>query len=314
MTLIGRHRTQHTIDIDAAPEVVYRIIADAPAWPQHFAPTIHVEQSRLDRGTERLRIWAAANAEVKSWTSIRHLDPAARRIRFRQEVSSPPVAGMGGEWHVRERPGGTRLVLDHDFDAVGDDPAGVAWITEATDTNSRTELANIRALAENWDATGELVFAFDDAVLVRAPLEIVYDFLYAAAEWPERLPHVAGLDLTEDVENIQRMAMETRTRDGSTHTTESIRICFPGERIVYKQLVPPSLMTAHTGEWLFERTANGVLATSRHTVTLNEDAIERVLGAGATVASAREFVRRAAGGNSRDTLALAKEFAEASHV
>ena len=308
------NHTTHRIDIDAPVGVVYGIIADATAWPQHFAPTIHVERSEIDSSTERLRIWADANGEVKNWTSVRSLDESGHRIGFRQEVSSPPVASMSGEWIITSRGDGATLTLTHDFEAAGGDPAGAEWITEATDRNSEKELANIKTLAEAWDRVGELVFSFEDSVLVDGSLDDIYDFLHDAGRWPERLPHVSRLELTEDVPHLQVMVMDTLAKDGSTHTTESVRVCYPGERIVYKQLVTPSLMAAHVGEWIFEQAGHSVRVTSWHRVTVREAMIAEVLGPDATVATARDFIRKAAGGNSAATLALAKKFTEAVHA
>ncbi|MEV0804773.1 aromatase/cyclase [Micromonospora sp. NPDC050200] len=312
MSSSNRHHAEHAIDVDAPVDIVYRVIADAVAWPQHFRPTIHVERLETDGTTERLQIWATANDAVKTWTSRRVLDEAGHRVTFRQEVSAPPVASMGGEWLAAPRPyGGTRLTLRHDFTAMDDDPEGVAWIRRATDRNSDAELANIKAVAERWDRLGELAFSFDGSVTVDGPMELAYDFLHQAARWPERLPHVARLNLREDVEGIQHMAMDTRANNGSVHTTESVRVCFPGQRIVYKQLVTPALMTAHTGEWVLEKADGVVLVTSRHTIVVNESAITGVLGPDATVASARAFLQNAIGTNSEKTLRLAKAFAEA---
>ncbi|MEV6974422.1 aromatase/cyclase [Kitasatospora sp. NPDC093806] len=303
-------RTMHEIDIDAPADVVYTVIADAVAWPQRFTPTLHVERTELVPGAERLRIWARANGEVKQWTSRRDLDAARRRISFRQETSSPPVASMAGQWQVTERPGGAILTLTHEFSAIDDDPQGLGWITEATDRNSRSELGNIKSLAERWTQLADLEFEFEDSVLVDAAPDTVYDFLQDAAAWPARLPHVARLDLREEAGGIQHMAMDTRTADGSEHTTESVRICFPGTGITYKQLRTPSMMAAHTGRWTVEPTEHGVRVTSWHAVVLNPEAIPAVLGPDATTATARRFIREAAGGNSRATLGLAKRFAE----
>ncbi|WP_343244741.1 aromatase/cyclase [Streptomyces sp. SID11385] len=306
------HATTHDVTVDAPADTVYALLADATAWPLRFPPNIHVERTASGDGWERLRMWATANGEVKSWTSRRDLDPAARRIVFRQEASAPPVASMRGEWVVE--PAGAAactLTLLHEFSAVDDDPAGIQWIHEATDRNSRAELANVKALAEQADRNDELTFTFTDEVEINGPAEQVYTFLARAEEWPRRLPHVSRLDLREDVPGVQLMAMDTRTGDGSTHTTESVRVCFPESRIVYKQTVVPALMSAHTGEWSLRSEGTKVRAVSRHTVTLKEDAITSVLGPEATVASARSFIRRALGGNSTATLALAKQFAEA---
>lgn len=307
MLRTGVHRTEHQIEVQASPDTVYGIVAGASAWPVHFAPTVHVERQDLCGGQERLRIWATANGEVKSWTSRRELFPEQGRVTFRQEVSSPPVASMGGEWIAAagER-GGTRLTLLHDFTAT--DAAGLDWLKAATDRNSTTELANIKALAETAEG---LVFDFADSTTVQGDAATVYAFLHEAGSWPDRLPHVSRMELREEAGNVQRMVMDTLTKDGSAHTTESVRVCFPeARRILYKQIVTPPLMTAHVGEWTVEETGSGVVATSRHTIRLNPAAIVPVLGPDATPDAAKAFVRRAVGGNSAATLALAKSFAE----
>ncbi|MGW4940894.1 aromatase/cyclase [Actinoplanes sp. NPDC004185] len=313
MTRPERHHTSHVTEIDAPPDVVYRIIAEATDWPLHFTPSIHVERTAIDDTSERLRIWATAGGEVKTWTSRRDLDPRRHRIAFRQEVSTPPVAAMSGEWvldpHADNR---TRVTFHHHFDAVDDDPAGVEWINGVIDKNSTVELADIKALAENRDRQDELTLSFTDSVRIQAPSAAVYDFLYQAKKWPDRLGHVVEMDLREDVPGIQSMRMRTRARDGSVHTTESVRICFPEQgRIVYKQVVTPPLMTVHVGEWTIRETVDGLVVSSRHDVVLNEAAFGAVLGEGAGAGAARTTVRNALGGNSVMTLNLAKRFAEA---
>ncbi|MCO6008429.1 aromatase/cyclase [Actinoallomurus purpureus] len=311
MPPVGRHQTRSEIDIAAPADVVYGVIADPVRWPQFFAPTVHVERTGLGGGHERLRIWATGNGEVRNWTSLRKVDPDQRTVEFRQEVSAPPVRSMGGTWSVSSLgDGGVRLVLLHDFEAVDDDPEGVEWIRRATDENSGLELGNLKRLAESWDRLGELVFSFEDSIHIDAAPEAVYGFLHDAGEWPKRLPHVAAMEFDETPDGVQTMAMRTRAKDGSTHLTESVRVCFPAQRIVYKQVVTPALIAAHTGEWVLEKVDAGVLVRSRHTVTLNEKALDSVPGTAATPATTREVVRDAIGGNSRATLALAKEFAE----
>ncbi|MFC3998517.1 aromatase/cyclase [Nocardiopsis sediminis] len=306
----GSRTTVHHVDIDAPPDVVYSIIADATQWPLYFTPTVHVERSAIDGATERLHIWATANGEVKSWTSRRQLDPARRTIAFRQEKSSPPVTSMGGRWTADEAVGGgTVLTLAHDFTA--EDDAGLDWLTRATDRNSDAELRGIKALAERWERRSRTCRTFEDSVVIEAPLDTVYEFLYEAGKWTDRLPHVSAMDLREDVENVQVMTMRTTTADGSSHTTESVRVCFAPTRIAYKQVVTPALMSAHTGEWTLRAVPEGVRAVSRHSVVIEESAVTRILGADATVDTALDFVRGALGRNSTATLGLAKEYAEA---
>lgn len=301
---------EHRITVSAPPGLVYSLIADVGQWPRIFPPTVHVEYLERSGTEERIRLWATANGEVKTWTSRRSLDPGARRIEFRQEVSQPPVASMGGVWVIESRPGSGCVVrLSHDYRAVDDDPAGLAWIEQAVDRNSEAELAALKATAELGAEADRLQLTFDDTMRSTGTARELYDFVHDAASWPERLPHVASVSLTENARGVQLLEMDTKTADGSTHTTTSVRVCMPSYKIVYKQTVLPALMTVHTGSWFFEDSADGAVATSRHTVQLKPSAVAGVLGAGATIEDARDFVREALGANSMATLGHAASFA-----
>lgn len=300
-----RH-TEHTVTVDAPARRVFDLIVDVGRWPETFPPTLHVEHVERSRTQERIRIWATANGAVKNWTSHRRLDHDRLTVRFRQEVSQPPVAAMGGEWIVEPISSTeSRVRLLHDFRAVGDDPEKVAWIEQAIDRNSGAELAALRTAAQQAEARADLILTFEDTVEISGGAKDAYTFVNEAHLWPERLPHVSGASLAEDVPGVQTLEMETRAPDGSTHTTRSVRICFPHERIVYKQLRTPALMTAHTGRWLFREDADGTRITSVHTVVLNEEAIPAVLGPDASVADARAFVQNALSRNSTTTMEYA---------
>ncbi|WSW02658.1 aromatase/cyclase (plasmid) [Streptomyces sp. NBC_01006] len=310
------HRTVHETEVAAPAGVVYGLIADPVQWPLYFPPNVYVERLEFDGVHERLRMWATANGRVKSWTSRRVLDAAARRIEFRQEVPAAPLSAMTGTWIVEplgaER---SRLVLLHDFSVPGDRAEEVEWVERATDTNSRAELGNLARLGERWGGLDDLVMSFEDTVRVDAPPELVYAFLERAEQWPQLLPHVSRLELTEPAElpGVQVMAMDTLTADGSAHTTESVRVCFPAAgRIVYKQTRTPALMSAHTGVWTVTGGAYGSTVTSRHGVVLREEAIAGVLGASADLAAARRYVREALGRNSTATMTYAKQYAESA--
>ncbi|WP_030870408.1 aromatase/cyclase [Streptomyces sp. NRRL F-2747] len=310
------HRLVHETEVAAPAGVVYGLIADPVQWPLYFPPNVYVERLEFDGVNERLRMWATANGRVKSWTSRRVLDAAARRIEFRQEVPAAPLSAMTGTWIVEplgaER---SRLVLLHDFSVAGDRAEDVEWVERATDTNSRAELGNLARLGERWGRLDDLVMSFEDTVRVDAPPELVYAFLERAERWPELLPHVSRLELTEPEElpGVQVMAMDTLTADGSAHTTESVRVCFPAAgRIVYKQTRTPALMSAHTGAWTVTGGAYGSTVTSRHGVVLREEAVAGVLGASADLAAARRYVREALGRNSTATMTHAKRYAESA--
>ncbi|WP_370942168.1 aromatase/cyclase [Amycolatopsis sp. cg5] len=302
---------EHRVTVMAPAEIVFDLISDVRRWPYTLTPTIHAEQLERTGGTERIRLWALANGEVKTWTSLREIDATGKRVSFRQEVTQAPAAEMRGEWILEPNgPRETSVLLTHDYRAIDDDPEREQWIRLAVDRNSVAELDRIKVAAERRKLD-ELTLSFEDSLRIGGSAGDVYEFLYQAKAWPERLPHVARLELEEDVPGVQRMEMDTRGADGSVHTTKSIRICFDGERIVYKQTEVPALMSAHTGEWQLEPDGDGVLATSRHTVVIEPAAVPKVFGEGATLRKAREFVQQALSKNSCTTLAHAKAFAEA---
>lgn len=302
---------EHEIVISAPATSVYQLIAKVANWPRIFPPTIYVDQVESYGRGERIQIWATANGEAKSWTSRRVFDPYGLRIEFRQEVSSPPVASMGGTWIIETLSATeSRVRLLHDYSAVDDDPAGLAWIDEAVDRNSRSELAALKSNVEFAHAAADVTFSFTDTVQINGSAKDAYDFINDAHLWQERLPHVARVRLTEDTPGLQTLEMDTRAKDGSTHTTKSYRVTFPHHKIAYKQVTLPALMALHTGIWTFKENDEGVAASSQHTVVLNTDNITKILGPDADVAQARDYVRTALSTNSTATLNHAKDYAE----
>jgi len=305
---------EHEIIVHADVTDVYRMLAEVENWPILFPPSVYVDYVERDGNSERIRIWATANGEAKNWTSRRVLDPESRTIKFWQEVSAPPVAEMNGTWilePIGEKT--TRLRLLHEYRAIDDDPASLAWIEKAVDTNSRAELPALKESVEHATRAKELTMSFADTIKVEGAAQDVYDFLNEAQLWSERLPHVAAVSLTEDTPGVQVLRMDTLTKDGSTHTTESVRVCFPHYKIAYKQTTLPALMTLHTGYWLIQQDPDDpavVQVTSQHTVVINEANITATLGAQADVAKARDYVRAALSGNSTATLGYAKDYAK----
>lgn len=311
MTDDARRRTSHEMLVNAPAKAVYDLLADVTGWPEIFHPTVYAQQLEVTGGRERIRLWATANGEVKTWVSGRTLTPEALRIDFGQEVSQHPVESMGGSWGIEDLgEQGCRVVLLHDFTAVGNDPENVAWIETAIERNSSSELLGLKTAAEAMTETEQLTIRFEDSIVIDGNAADVYDFLNEAKLWSERLPHVATVDLREDSPGLQVLRMETRTKDGSTHTTESVRVCLPHEKIVYKQLELPALMSLHTGHWLLQQEGEQVRATSRHTVTVKESKITAILGPEAGIEEARNYLRTALSGNSLATLGHAKNYAE----
>ncbi|MRH90102.1 cyclase [Nocardia sp. SYP-A9097] len=303
-------QTEHTIEVAAPADTVYRLLAEVENWPQLFPPTIFADYLDNNELEQRIRIWATAGAGVKHWVSRRVLDPGQRRIEFRQEVSSAPIAAMGGTWIVDPLAGDRSHVrLLHDYRAVT--AADLSWIDDVVDRNSQTELAALKRSIELGAAGADAAFEFEDTVEVAGTAEDVFGFISEAQLWPERLPHVAGVELTEPGPGMQSLAMDTVAVDGSQHRTMSYRIMFPHHKIAYKQLTMPALMTLHTGYWTVRPSTHGVSVSSQHSVVINTDNIAAVLGPDADIDTAKAYVRRALSTNSLATLRHAKQFAEA---
>ncbi|MFD6396808.1 aromatase/cyclase [Nocardia sp. NPDC060249] len=312
MTTQTTREVEHTITVAAPPTEVYRLLAEVENWPRLFPPSVYVTRLEHDGNEERIQIWATANGEPKTWISRRVLDPEQLRITFWQEVSAPPVAQMSGTWIIEPREEGTELRLLHSYRAIDDDPEGLAWIEKAVDDNSRAELPGLKASVESAVRTADLTLSFVDSVEIAGAASDVYDFVNEANRWTERLPHVASVQLTENTPGVQVLRMDTLTKDGSSHTTESVRVCFPQHRIAYKQTTLPALMALHTGFWEFRTNPDGTTtASSQHTVIIEASRIAEILGSAAGVPEARTFLREALGGNSRATLNHAKNYAEA---
>ncbi len=301
--------TRHDITIEAPAKVVYDLIADVTKWPYTFGPTVHAEVFETEGDTQRLRLWAFANGQVRTWTSRRKLDAGALTVHFEQERSAAPVTAMGGAWLLDPVTDSmTKVQLLHHFRT--DTPDTVEVVMRAVYTNSRAELLALKRAAEYGDEYDQLVLSFADSLTIAAPRRKVYDFLNRADLWPQRLPHVSRLELTEDVTGVQHMEMDTLSNDGSVHTTRSVRVCFPDDTIVYKQIEAPEVMAAHVGRWELRDVEGGVEATSHHTVVIRPEMIAKVLGPKSTVGRAREVIRELLGANSMTTLRCAKTATE----
>jgi hypothetical protein len=312
--------TTHGIEADAPADTVYGLLEASVNWPAVFEPTVFVdplETGGNGDGTafERFRLWATVNGRVVSWSSRRELDRAARRISFKQEHSTPPIASMQGSWHVEELGAArSRVTLVHEFSTVDGTEQSAQWITQALDRNSTAELGQLARLAEldaAHGAAGGLVGAFEDTFDIDAPPAAVYEFIDRGDLWRDRLPHVEESVLTVGEDGAQHLALTTVTPDGGRHQTASTRIRVDASRLAYKQEKTPEILLGHAGLWTIAPLDGGARtrAVSRHTFTLRPDALERVLGAGTTVESAREHMREALGANSRATLEHAAKFA-----
>lgn len=303
----------HQVHVAAPAGVVYALIADAVKWPLFFTPSVHVEQLEFDGERERLRVWCLMDGRLKSWTAWRHLDPVRRTVEFRQEMPASPFRSMGGLLTVRPAgPDDCELELRYAFSVSEDTSGDESKVAAIAAHNAQAELANLRAVAERWTRLDDLVVSFEDTMHINGPAELIYNFLYRAEDWPELVPHVTRVDLTEDVPGVQHMTVDTLTEYGA-HTTDSVRICFPhAERILYKDTSTSSLVAAHTGEWSVVPDERGVTVLAQHSVVLSDEGIATVLGEHASLAHARRYVREALGRNCQVLLTHAKKYAESA--
>lgn len=297
----------HTRVVAAPADEVYRLVADVTLWPVVFGPTVHVEHFHRTERDERFQLWALVAGGVQTWVSRRDLDPAARRITFRQERSHPPIAGMAGTWSLHPLGDArTEVVLDHTFSVTDD--AALDTISSAVDRNSTEELTALGRVTELGHPVDQVIDTFSDTVVLDGLLADVYGFVHRSDLWPGRLPHVARVELSEDESGIQHMEMDTVTADGAAHTTRSVRVCSANSSIAYKQLLPPRMLLGHSGRWTFTQLGHGVEATATHTVAIDPEAARSVLGDDSTLAQARKYLREALGGNGRATLAHAGSY------
>jgi aromatase len=295
---------QHALSCAAPASLLYDLVADVTRWPTIMPPFVHVEHLERSETDELFRVWGLIGDQVRTWVSRRHHDAERQRITFEQESNDGSFAYMAGQWEFEQLDGESRVTLEHRF-AVNGDSAERDRTVAGVDNNSMRDLAALCQLSAFGYAIDELVFSFSDQVRLPVGTAEAYSFVERCDLWPDELPYVGRVALNEPRPGVQFTEMDTVTADGYAHTTQSVRLCFPSHSIVYKQLIPPSLLVGHSGSWEFSADGDGTLAVGRHTVAINPSVVGSVLGAECTLAAARESLRAALGANSRATLSQA---------
>ncbi|MEU6679805.1 aromatase/cyclase [Streptomyces sp. NPDC046925] len=318
------HRLRHSLEVAAPAGAVFALLADTARRPLYSPHVVHVERLDFDGVRERLRVWESAGGRIRSSLLVRVQHPHERRIEFVQLGRETPVDSLSGEWTVEEIAGGRSVVtVRHEFTVAGDRDDDAAGEGLVTGDNARAELESLRRIAESRAGLDDLVLSFEESVRVHGPGELLFDFLYRAADWPGLLPHMRRLDLTEPSPGVQILDYDVRLPDEAAHTGGSVRLCFPhAGRIVFKQTVPSGPVAAHTGEWSVLPDEHGVRVIAQHTVLLDESALRAALpewGKSATgpvspsvLELARRRVRQAIGRTSLAILELAGQHAESS--
>jgi len=304
------HRRQHSLVIDAPPEVLYDLVADVTRWPVLFEPTVRVELIEKSTTSERFELSALVNDELATWRSRRTFDRGGLLIRFAQERSTPPMTAMSGDWSfISTVAGKTEVVLRHEYSVADDAPDAVAWVNRALDTNSERELAALARVAELHAPLDHLVFKFEETLPLRGSAADAFELVARGDLWSERLPHVIE-SVMDETSSVQRLTTSTVTPDGSRHTTSSIRLITPGEGIVFKQTLLPAFLIGHAGDWRFHDGPGGSTVTVRHIVAVNPQGLEALLGPGSSLDDARVWTTESLSKNSRITASYASVFAE----
>jgi aromatase len=305
----GVHSTVHSATVPGDAASIYRWLEDVTRWPDLFGPTVHAVRIEGDDSAELIRLWALANGEVRTWESRRDLDPGRRRIVFRQAAPKSPLASMSGSWTVREQEQGhCEVVLTHEYSFSDPTSPLIDFVDRAVEGNSVAELGALaRVFAEENRYDESTGISFTDTVELDAPARSVYDFIDRADLWPARLPHVTDATLKTHGD-IQELSMVTRSRDGGSHPTASVRIAFPRTmRMAYKQTTLPPVLRSHSGSWAIESLGEGrCRASATHTVFLDMERA-RADYPDSTIAELKALVRGNLGTNSRQTLASAQE-------
>ena len=306
------HVVENSIIAKAPAEVALGWVLDAKRWPQIFAQTVHTELTTLDDGRDFFQIWALRPGEDKvyHWKLHRSVNREARKVSFTAAAEMPPFAAFHATWSfIPLGDDSVGITLRHEFGLRADARAGVGDVTAELEKHANAQLEELKNAAERADELEHLIVDFEDPLFVCGEVEDAWSVLYDCARWPQRLAHVARLELTETTPNIQFFDMDTTTADGRAHTTRSVRVCLPYDLIVYKQVKTPPLLAAHTGHWRFVPTTEGVVVSARHTVTIDPSRLS-LLGPDTSVQDARRYLRRVLSANSMTNLRLAKEYAE----
>jgi aromatase len=308
------HPALSTVRTVAAPaSVVYGMLADASRWPVLLSSSVHAERMDFDGSREQVWLWDVVADRVRSSRARRVLHPQTRTIEFEESEdgsASLPGAEVAGSWTVQAE-GEHRATVTSSCRVVSAGPAG-SLVTLERDIGER--LDGLCRAAEQWEKFDELMLSFEESVRVDGPAELVYDFLYRMADWPDLVPHIDWTRVTEDRPGVQVAAFGTCAEaTGRTVALETVRLCFPhAGRIVFKETVTPELIAAHSGEWSVVPDEAGLTVSCLHRLLLREADIEPVLGAGACPADARLHVRERLAAADRETLGLARWHAQSA--
>ncbi|EWC63320.1 Aromatase [Actinokineospora spheciospongiae] len=289
--------------MDAAADTLFDLIAEVEQAKRVFTTVIHTEYLRREETSDRVERWSwdDKTGVVRNWRASRTLDRGAGRITFRHENPPAGLDSVTGEWTFKPLSADrTTVELRHDFQAA-DQQAG-----ERLDRGAATQLAQLARFAADLERIREYEVSYEVELLIPASADELYDYFSDAARWPERIPHCLSVRLSEDVAPAQVVEMDVQVPSGAVHTTKQARICFPGEKVVWRQLAGlPPLDDALFGYMSFTPTEGGVLARAGSTELLKPRAVAK---RGWEAQEAKDHVAEVRGGRNLDALNSAAEY------
>lgn len=151
-------RSTLSIDVQAAPEVVFNLARAVDRWPAllpHYL-RVNVTERRPDGSLVAQMVAVRALVPLVglglpvAWRARTWNDPAALQLRFVHRGGA--TAGMDVTWRIEPAPGGCRVSIDHEFSPRLPAPLGRAWAAFidrlfVRPIASRT-LATFKAIAE----------------------------------------------------------------------------------------------------------------------------------------------------------------------
>ncbi|WP_026416403.1 aromatase/cyclase [Actinomadura oligospora] len=162
------HHTEHTVTIEAAADIVWKVLVDVEGYARIFPPTQEVKIFEESPSHQIARLVVDVSGSIQSWVSRRDIDAERRVIAYRQLENAPLMGYMGGEWRAlalgTER---TQLVLTHDFKPRDPEDGKVAgrytyeqadeMIKAAVERNSVADLGAVKDESERIAAARERV-------------------------------------------------------------------------------------------------------------------------------------------------------------
>ena len=109
------------VDVDAPPELVFRLARDVERWPRLLPHYVAVRPIRREAGGALVAQMIARRPLVPvlglslpvAWRARTWSDPSTLRLRFVHRGGA--TNGMDVTWRIEPRGAGARVEIDHDF-------------------------------------------------------------------------------------------------------------------------------------------------------------------------------------------------------